>query len=131
MTQLAAPTGLDPHWQTQLFASSRTVCRAVGDSSRLSPRAAYQELLYGRATLLDIRPAPERAARGEIHPELRPVTAANDGLPAPADGRVIVLCAEGHASLTVVETMRRQGHAAVTDVEGGFRAWRELGLPTA
>ncbi|TWP36077.1 rhodanese-like domain-containing protein [Leekyejoonella antrihumi] len=124
MTQVATPA--DPHWQTQLFASD--VCRSSAVRDRLSPRAAYQDLLYGRAVLIDLRPDAERAAQGEVHPDLGGMITA---LAVPQDDApVILLCQEGDASLVAVQSMRRSGRTRVTDVEGGFHAWRDLGLPT-
>ena len=40
---------------------------------RVSARAAYQEVLHGRAVLVDIRPEAQRRAEGEVHPVLGPV----------------------------------------------------------
>ena len=40
---------------------------------RVSARAAYQEVLYGRATLVDIRSWGQRQREGEVHPDLAPV----------------------------------------------------------
>jgi len=131
MTQVIAPGGLDPHWQTRLFAAAPA--QTAAEPSRLSPRAAYQELLYGRAVLMDIRPDAERSAHGEIHPAVcgdSAVAAATAAGDTPHDA-VIVLCQEGQASLVAAESLRRSGRARVTDVIGGFRAWRDLGLPTA
>jgi hypothetical protein len=49
----------------------------LGDSrsrlERVSARAAYQEVLFGRATLVDIRPQGQREQEGEVHPDLAPV----------------------------------------------------------
>jgi rhodanese-related sulfurtransferase len=43
---------------------------------------------------------------------------------------VIVLCDEGYQSSLVAATLRRFGVEA-TDVVGGFRAWRDAGLPVS
>ena len=46
-------------------------------------------------------------------------------------GRAIVLiCNEGYQSSLAAATIRRFG-VDVTDVIGGFQAWREAGLPVA
>jgi rhodanese-related sulfurtransferase len=45
--------------------------------------------------------------------------------------RVIVLCQEGYTSSLAADALLRLGVRRATDVVGGFRAWREAGLPTA
>lgn len=123
MTQTATPPhhDLDPHWQTRLFAPATDDPRPT-PQDRLSPRAAYQMLLYRRATLLDLRTLEQRRTHGEIAAELRST--------ADTDGPVVVLCHDGRASSTVAQAMRASGHHRVGAIEGGFRAWRTLGLPT-
>ena len=77
------------HWETRLFSrpaapapaavrtSSVTVDDLVEEAratyQRISPRAAYQLVLHGRAVLVDIRPEAQRRAEGEVDPALRPV----------------------------------------------------------
>jgi rhodanese-related sulfurtransferase len=41
----------------------------------------------------------------------------------------MVLCNEGYASSLAAATLRELGLDA-TDVDGGFQAWRDAGLPT-
>lgn len=80
MTATVAPS---VHWETRLFSdpTRSTVGRGwdapvyggvddlLGDArsrlSRVSARAAYQEVLHGRGVLVDIRPAAQRAAEGD------------------------------------------------------------------
>ena len=58
--------------------------------------------------------------------------ATSPGCPSP-DSRhaVLVLCQEGYTSSLAADALLRLGVTRATDVEGGFRAWREAGLPTA
>lgn len=116
-------------WQSALFASS-TVTLADPTTSasphgrhRLSPRAAFQELLFERAILVDIRPAEQRAVEGEIGPGLHTAPTATPGI------RIILLCQDGHASSLAAESLLRLGASNASDVIGGFAAWRALGLP--
>ncbi|WP_052397982.1 rhodanese-like domain-containing protein [Streptomyces sp. NRRL F-5123] len=44
---------------------------------------------------------------------------------------VVVICNEGYASTLAVASLRGLGLAAVTDLTGGFQAWRAAGLPVA
>lgn len=49
---------------------------------------------------------------------------------APGLGnRVILLCDEGYQSSLAAATLQQMGFACATDVDGGFQAWREAGLP--
>jgi rhodanese-related sulfurtransferase len=111
---------------------------------RISPRAAYQLVLYRRAVLVDIRPEAQRRAEGEVHPDLRPVVIERNVLewrldPGSAarlpwvtdETRVLVLSQEGYASSLAAATLVRLGLTRATDVVGGLRAWREAGLPLA
>lgn len=109
---------------------------------RLSPRAAFQEVLWHRATLVDIRPAAQRAAEGEpaealaaltiernvLEWRLDPRSDARLSIAAP-DLHVIVLCQEGYASSLAADSLVSLGVRFATDVIGGFAAWRSLGLP--
>ncbi len=109
---------------------------------RISVRCAYQEVLYGRALLVDIRPAAQRAAEGEVAAHLSPLVVERNVLEwrfdprhearlaqAGWETRVLVLCQEGFTSSLAADALLRLGVTRSTDVVGGFRAWREAGLP--
>lgn len=112
---------------------------------RVSARAAYQEALWDRSVLLvDIRPAAQRAAEGEIHPALRPVLIERNVLEwrldprsdarlpqAAYDARVIVVCQEGYSSSLAADALVRLGVTQATDLVDGFAAWRLAGLPVS
>lgn len=156
-TALAALTA----WETSLFAAPArpaapsaaplpgvaTVDDLVDEAratyERISVRAAYQLVLFGRAVLVDIRPEAQRRAEGEVAPALGPVVVERNVLEWRLDPRgdarlpwlteetrVLVLCQEGYASSLAAATLVRLGVRA-TDVVGGLRAWREAGLPLA
>lgn len=48
----------------------------------------------------------------------------------PADRPVLVLCQSGGRSALAAARLRALGMDNITDVAGGFRAWRQAGLPT-
>ena len=109
---------------------------------RIDVDAAYREALDG-AFLVDIRPAAQRAAEGEVYPGLRPLVVERNVLEwrfdprsearlpeASYDARILVLCQEGYTSSLAADALRRLGLDA-TDVVGGFKAWREARLPVA
>jgi rhodanese-related sulfurtransferase len=128
------PAGPPPGSRTidQMLAAARARL------DRLSPRQALQEALDG-ALLVDIRPAAQRAAEGEIPAALivernvlewrfDPASAAR--LPqAGYDLRVIVFCSEGYTSSLAAAALQDLGVRGATDLDGGFRAWEAAGLP--
>jgi rhodanese-related sulfurtransferase len=91
--------------------------------------------------LIDIRPAAQRAEFGGIAEAL--VVERNDlewrldpggshRLPEATDpGRpVVVVCQEGYASSLAAASLLHLGRTAVTDLDGGFVAWKNAGLAT-
>ncbi|MFT4124045.1 MAG: MBL fold metallo-hydrolase [Microbacteriaceae bacterium] len=78
--------------------------------------------------LLDVRTAGERAAAGVVdgtrHIPLADLSARHAEL--PFDAPIAVHCAAGYRSSAAASMLRRLGHADVTDLDGGFAAWREL-----
>jgi len=111
---------------------------------RLRPEEAFAEVQDQGAILVDIRPAAQRAAEGEPHPDVRALVIERNVLEwrfdprsdarlpeAAYDARVIVLCQEGYTSSLAADSLARLGVTRATDVDGGFKAWREAGLPIA
>ncbi|HEX7304828.1 rhodanese-like domain-containing protein [Lentzea sp.] len=103
---------------------------------RLEPHELHA---LGDALVVDIRPAHNRLAEGEIENsvvverivlEWRLDPAGDWRLPGfTADTTVVVVCNEGWASSLAARDLQRVGLANATDLVGGFRGWREAGLP--
>ena len=116
----------------QVLAEARTRL------DRLTPPQALRAVSAG-AVLVDIRPAAQRAAEGEIPGALivernvlewrfDPASAAR--LPqAGYDLQVIVVCSEGYTSSLAAAALQDLGIRRATDLDGGFLAWRAAGLP--
>jgi rhodanese-related sulfurtransferase len=109
--------------------------------TRVTPDQAFTEFCAG-ATIIDIRPASQRAAEGEIpgsivvernHLEWRFDPASDARLPwvTGHDLRLVVICAEGYTSSLAAAALQDLGFATATDVIGGYQAWTAAGLPTA
>ena len=109
--------------------------------TRVTPGQAFAEAGAG-AVLIDIRPAAQRAVDGEVpgsvviernHLEWRLDPESDARLPwvTGYDLRPIVICTEGYTSSLAAAALQDLGLAGATDVDGGFRAWRAAGLPTA
>ena len=108
---------------------------ARGRLARLTP--AQARILRGAgAVVVDIRPAAQRAAEGELDGALvveRNVLEwrfdpTSDAALACAhhDLQVIVLCQEGYTSSLAAAALQDLGIHRATDVIGGYAAWREL-----
>jgi rhodanese-related sulfurtransferase len=114
------------------------LAQARAELDRVTPQRA-DELRRAGALLVDIRPHANRLAEGEI-PDSVPVErivlewrldpTGEHRLPGfTADTPVVVLCNEGYASSLAARDVRQLGVRSVTDLIGGFRAWRAAGLP--
>ena len=116
----------------QVLAEARTRL------DRLTPRQALRAVTAG-AVLVDIRPAAQRIAEGEIPGALivernvlewrfDPASAAR--LPhAGYDAHVIVFCSAGFTSSLAAAALQDLGVRHATDLDGGFLAWQAAGLP--
>ena len=110
---------------------------ARGDLDRLEPVQAHARVAAG-ALIVDIRPAWQREADGEIpgsvivernHLEWRLHPESGASLPLAAVGQEwIVVCTEGYTSSLAAAALVSLGLPA-SDIVGGIHAWREAGLP--
>lgn len=107
---------------------------------RLEPERAHLAVRAG-AVLVDIRPAAQRAATGEVPGALvveRNVLEWRFDPRSPArlpvadryDLPVVVICQEGYTSSLAAAALQDLGLSRATDVVGGFLAWRARGLPS-
>jgi rhodanese-related sulfurtransferase len=107
---------------------------------RVEPSEAAAAVRDG-AVLVDIRSERERERDGVIPGALffprnvlewRVDPASGHGAPelgGVLDRRIILVCNEGYQSSLAAATLHDLGFAHVTDLVGGFRAWRAAGLP--
>jgi rhodanese-related sulfurtransferase len=106
---------------------------------RLGPREA-RAAVAGGAVIVDVRSDTQRAADGVVpgavfYPrnvlEWRcdPDSDARDERLADLDRHLIVMCDEGYASSLAAATLQQMGFSRATDLDGGFQAWRDAGLP--
>lgn len=47
------------------------------------------------------------------------------------EARILCYCGGGYRSALVADSLQKMGYRNVFSVDGGFRAWRELGLPVS
>ncbi len=105
---------------------------------RVTPAEADTAAADG-AVLVDIRSDSQRATdglvpgarhipRNVLEWRLDPSSEHRDPDCSRPGLHVILICDEGYQSSLAAATLRRLGVDA-TDVEGGFQAWRDAGLP--
>jgi rhodanese-related sulfurtransferase len=117
----------------EMLAQARAkLCRLEPESAHLAHRSG--------AVLVDIRPAAQRAASGEIPGALvvernvlewrfDPRSAARLPIANRYDLPVVVFCQEGYTSSLAAASLQDLGLFLATDLVGGFVAWRAAGLP--
>jgi rhodanese-related sulfurtransferase len=106
---------------------------------RLAPAEAWRALAGG-ALLVDVRDGDQRRRDGTIpgalpidltvllwrvDPESGATHPAITGLDVP----LVLICHQGYSSSLAVAALLDLGATNVTDVSGGFEAWRAAGLP--
>ena len=112
-----------------------TAARARLD--RPDPRRAA-ELVAAGGHLVDIRPGWQREQEGELpgalliernHIEWRLDPTSDARIPEAVDHDVtwIVVCSEGYSSSLAAASLQDLGLRNATDLDGGFRAWKEAG----
>jgi rhodanese-related sulfurtransferase len=123
-------------------AGARSIDELLADArrglGRLTPGQARAEIAAG-ALLVDIRPAAQRAAEGEVPGALVVERNVLEWRFDPActarlrharyNLRVIIMCSEGYTSSLAAAALRQLGLHAATDLDGGYRAWAAAGLP--
>jgi rhodanese-related sulfurtransferase len=121
-------------------AVDRLLAEARLGLRRVDPAQA-KEIYDQGGLLVDIRPAAQRAEFGEIpgalivernNLEWRLDPGGSHRIPEAEDPDrpVVIVCQEGYASSLAAASLLSLGRTAVTDLDGGFAAWKRAGLPT-
>ncbi len=116
------------------------LAEARGRIERLEPEEAARAVDAG-ARLVDLRSDDERRRHGVVPGSyhvprsvlewrLDPDCAFRNPALADLEAHVILLCAEGYSSSLAAATLRELGFSRVSDVVGGFEAWKAKGLAT-
>lgn len=120
-------------------AISQLLERTRAGLERVGPDQAAAIAARG-GLLVDTRPVEQRRASGTIPGALivdrnvlewRLDPTSPHKLPVVHDGdqEIVVICQEGFASSLAAATLRSIGLRRATDLDGGFLAWAEAGLP--
>jgi len=120
---------------------SKTVAELIAEANaqieKVSPKDAAAEAAAGKAVLVDVREPVEwehhiegavQVPRGLIEFAADPASPKHRPELDPA-GRVIVYCRSGARAALACVTLKDMGFENVANLEGGFGAWQEAGLP--
>lgn len=134
---IARVTRHDLRWQADLFETHRDV---APDRERVSPRSAFQDSLYGRALILDLRDDAARTRQGRLPQDLALEVRPGVDLAALAGRPVLYLLIEGatgrdaaERAVTVIEPAQLasfdRDRPVIKLIDGGAQAWVAAGLP--
>ncbi len=119
----------------QLLADSRLRI------SRFSP-SQLQQAMAGGVVVVDTRSEADRSREGVIPGSvavplsvllwrLDPASESKNSELAELDVPKVIVCGDGYSSSWAAATLTDLGFTAVSDLDGGFRAWAAEGLPVA
>ncbi len=120
---------------------TKTVAELVGAAKAqvesVPPNDAADEVAAGKAVFLDVREPVEwehhiegavQVPRGLLEFVADPTSPKHKPELDPAE-RVIVYCRSGSRAALACATLMDMGFENVANLEGGFGAWQEAGLP--
>jgi len=112
----------------------KLVAAAKRNITEISVADAKKQAEAGAAILIDVREEEDwkeghahgakHLSRGVIELEIE------DEIPDPKKP-IICYCGGGSRSALVAESLQKMGYENVRSLAGGFRAWKEAGLPSA
>jgi rhodanese-related sulfurtransferase len=122
-------------------SATEMVREAKAQIENLNPQQVNEEISKGNATLIDIREAEELKQNGSIPGSVHAPRGmlefyADDSLPYhkpefDKNKRIILHCASGGRSALAAATLKQMGYENVAHLDGGFKAWKESGLPVS
>ena len=117
------------------------VKEAKADIENLTPQQVQSELSHPNVVLVDIREKEELDQLGKIPQAIHAPRGmlefyADPSLPyhkPEFDGqnRIILHCASGGRSALAAKTLKEMGYTKVAHMDGGFKAWKDQGLPVS
>ncbi len=133
---VAARTTNDDLWITRLFADSTLA--AATTAVLTSPAAAYQDSIYDRGVLVDLRTHFTRTHQGAFASDL-PVVTIDPASPSgyadlvnlAATTPLVLVTSDGSHALRLSQHLHSLGLPEVSALRGGFGAWLASGLPVA
>lgn len=112
----------------------KLVAEAKKQITEISPGDAQQQTELGDAVLIDVREDDdwrEDHAKGAKHLSRGVIELEIEEQVPDLKTPIICYCGGGSRSALVAESLQKMGYENVRSLAGGFRAWKEAGLPSA
>jgi phage shock protein E len=112
----------------------RLVAEAKKQITEISPADAQQQTELGDAVLIDVREDDdwrENHAKGAKHLSRGVIELEIEEQVPDLKTPIICYCGGGSRSALVAESLQKMGYENVRSLAGGFRAWKDAGLPSA
>jgi len=112
----------------------KLVSEAKKNISEISPADAQAQAESGAAVLIDVREDEdwrEDHAKGAKHLTRGTIELEIEEHVPDLKTPIICYCGGGSRSALVTESLQKMGYENVRSMAGGFRAWKEAGLPGA
>ena len=115
------------------------VAEAMTQVEDVAPQDAADEVAAGKAVFLDVREPVEwehhiggaiQVPRGILE-FVADATSPRHNMALDPARRVIVDCRSGHRAALAAATLQSLGFKDVANLEGGFGAWQEAGMPSS
>ena len=110
------------------------VAEAKKNITEISPDEARAHTERGDAVLIDVREEDDWRqdhAKGAKHLERGIIELEIEEQVPDLKTPIICYCGGGSRSALVAESLQKMGYENVRSLAGGFRAWKETGLPSA
>jgi rhodanese-related sulfurtransferase len=112
----------------------KLVADAKKNITEISPGEAQVQTERGDAVLIDVREDEdwrEDHAKGAKHLNRGVIELEIEEQVPDLKTPIICYCGGGSRSALVAESLQKMGYENVRSLAGGFRAWKEAGLPSA
>jgi len=112
----------------------KLVAEAKQNVTEISPAETAQLTEQGGAVLIDVREDEdwrEDHAKGAKHLNRSIIELEIEEQVPDLKTPIICYCGGGSRSALVTESLQKMGYENVRSLAGGFRAWKEAGLPSA
>ena len=111
----------------------KLVAQAKQHVTEISPEEARKKAEEGGAVLIDVREESdwsEGHAKGAQHLSRGVIELEIEEQIPDVKKPIICYCGGGSRSALVAESLQKMGYENVRSMAGGFRAWKEAGLPS-
>ncbi len=119
--------------------ASELVAEAKGRIENLPPARVAEEIRDVAVLLVDIREPEERVQHGVIKGAVHAPRGMLEFYADPSSPyhreefqpgrRIILQCASGGRSALATDTLKTLGYERVAHLDGGFKAWKDQGMP--